>query len=464
MFRRKLLKIALIVVGVPLVCFGGYWAWYGADLLLAANDLPHQIARARALGLPFQGKDLRPNPPVKDEENAAVPIRALIKRWRAWPPETKIWSEHDRAVTFGQAPPPLTVEEMKPLEPYFRTLRDISYKTRCDFAYDMDRGVWRLYPEVAGLGAFRRVMLVHVDALTRAGRDNEAIAELETIRRLGRLVKQDSTPLCVLSGVGHEISARQGYWRIAGLCSGRLATLRKVRRALDSVNSVPDYGAIVRGDVADAMAMVRIVPNAEEAYKVQNPEGWSAPEPAVFPKEPEPKTLVRKAYMARVLRQYCDCAEAWKRGPDPDRFVAAVKAIEKRYASYRGPSYALVPYFGEMGATGWATSRTYNLAQERLARAYVEVLIYRAERGRLPATLAQAGLNEVDPFDGAPLRYTKRLDGSFLIWSVGADGVDDGGTKPPTFMGMISPKKWKEESSRPPKGDIVMEYPPAQEP
>jgi hypothetical protein len=33
----------------------------------------------------------------------------------------------------------------------------------------------------------------------------------------------------------------------------------------------------------------------------------------------------------------------------------------------------------------------------------------------------------VDPFDGLPLRTRAEADGSLRIWSIGRDGVDDGG-------------------------------------
>ena len=37
----------------------------------------------------------------------------------------------------------------------------------------------------------------------------------------------------------------------------------------------------------------------------------------------------------------------------------------------------------------------------------------------------------IDPMDGKPLRYRRNADGTFLLYSVGADGKDDGGDARP---------------------------------
>ena len=70
---------------------------------------------------------------------------------------------------------------------------------------------------------------------------------------------------------------------------------------------------------------------------------------------------------------------------------------------------------------------------------------YRLAEGKLPNTLddlVPGFLEEtpIDPFDGKPLRY-KRLEKGHLIYSIGADGEDNGGeTEPPDHRG--PPKNW----------------------
>jgi hypothetical protein len=57
---------------------------------------------------------------------------------------------------------------------------------------------------------------------------------------------------------------------------------------------------------------------------------------------------------------------------------------------------------------------------------------YQLQHGAWPETLAAmvpALLPSVpiDPYDGKPLRYHPNADGTFLLYCVGEDGVDDGG-------------------------------------
>jgi hypothetical protein len=76
-----------------------------------------------------------------------------------------------------------------------------------------------------------------------------------------------------------------------------------------------------------------------------------------------------------------------------------------------------------------------HVAQLEVAKTLLAVERYRLARASLPETLDQLvpdylAAVPVDPFDGAPLRY-KRFDRSFLVYSVGEDGKDDGGKQEP---------------------------------
>jgi hypothetical protein len=82
--------------------------------------------------------------------------------------------------------------------------------------------------------------------------------------------------------------------------------------------------------------------------------------------------------------------------------------------------------------------------QRSLMVAAIALRRYQLRHGSYPAKLG--GLvpefaSEVprDPIDGRPLRYRLKSDGSFLLYSVGVDGVDDGGDPAPAAD---APKQW----------------------
>ena len=67
-----------------------------------------------------------------------------------------------------------------------------------------------------------------------------------------------------------------------------------------------------------------------------------------------------------------------------------------------------------------------------LAIAAVALKRYRLQNGSYPDSLATLvprflAAVPIDPVDGRPLRYQRRQAGSFLLYSIGEDGVDDGG-------------------------------------
>jgi hypothetical protein len=61
---------------------------------------------------------------------------------------------------------------------------------------------------------------------------------------------------------------------------------------------------------------------------------------------------------------------------------------------------------------------------------------HQLRHGNLPAALTELAPDflasvPLDPVDGQPLRYQLKSDGSFLLYSIGEDGVDDGGDPTP---------------------------------
>ena len=54
----------------------------------------------------------------------------------------------------------------------------------------------------------------------------------------------------------------------------------------------------------------------------------------------------------------------------------------------------------------------------------------------------------VDPMDGNPLRYRKNDDGTYLLYSVGEDGVDDGGDPSFSALGKAANNYWQNDRAR----------------
>jgi hypothetical protein len=80
-----------------------------------------------------------------------------------------------------------------------------------------------------------------------------------------------------------------------------------------------------------------------------------------------------------------------------------------------------------------ASSRYFDLQMNHvLLRVGIALERHRLAHGAHPETLAALVpkfLTEVplDPCDGQPLRYRLQSDGSPVVWSIGIDGIDEGG-------------------------------------
>lgn len=80
-----------------------------------------------------------------------------------------------------------------------------------------------------------------------------------------------------------------------------------------------------------------------------------------------------------------------------------------------------------------AVGRVFRAEADRtLFTVEIAVRRYLASHGRLPETLESLVPEflkalPVDPMDGKPIRYRREENGDFVLWSVGEDGVDDGG-------------------------------------
>jgi hypothetical protein len=71
------------------------------------------------------------------------------------------------------------------------------------------------------------------------------------------------------------------------------------------------------------------------------------------------------------------------------------------------------------------------IAEARVARVCLAIVSFRLENGRMPenpAELVPAHIDSIllDPMDGKPLRY-KKAEKGVLVYSIGADSVDNGG-------------------------------------
>jgi len=117
--------------------------------------------------------------------------------------------------------------------------------------------------------------------------------------------------------------------------------------------------------------------------------------------------------------------------PTPRR-VEAVKGVETEYNA-RLKHSVLWPKYPWTGMV--VRLEIEGMARQRAATVALAIERFRLKMGRCPETLAELAPEYLptlpeDPFDGALLR-SRWLDGGYVVYSVGEDGVDDDGKERP---------------------------------
>jgi hypothetical protein len=115
-----------------------------------------------------------------------------------------------------------------------------------------------------------------------------------------------------------------------------------------------------------------------------------------------------------------------------------------------------IPEFSEVFDTrGLSGSIRRTLRMEAARRVTVNAIAlkrFSLKHGQWPATLGELAPEflssvPIDPFDGKPLRYRPNGDGTYLLYCVGDDGVDDGGDPTSTASGS-SNSYWQNDKAR----------------
>ncbi|MBI3852430.1 MAG: hypothetical protein HY298_19410 [Verrucomicrobia bacterium] len=104
-------------------------------------------------------------------------------------------------------------------------------------------------------------------------------------------------------------------------------------------------------------------------------------------------------------------------------------------------------FAGGARATAKSLQRVLTVeAEQRLAVTAIALKRYQMRRGTYPPDLIALvpefiSTVPLDPVDGQPLRYRLNADGTFLLYSIGEDGNDDGGD--PRLPGDSKSRAWQ---------------------
>jgi hypothetical protein len=456
--------IALSVAGVLLLGLCGAGGW----MLLRIVDFPSVAGRAeeaeaaaRQAGLPWTAEDLRPPEPVPDAQNAATDLAALHEAFvRAQKDPAVRTRDRDRA----SRDPEVLARHVRDYAEVLAAAERMAAKP----ALDMNRR-WEIapvleFPEYESLRAAARALQARANLRILRGDLQGALADTVRIRRLARLAAQEPEIMSLLTGIAMHAIAGGPEEGLAAAWAAQPVRLASLDAAIRQNGPPSDILPALRGEFHRSLAGLRNAHLFEgmEAAALEGEEP-KAPDPALLRREGWPPGLSRRAIMVRVVEAW---TRAWpelvRRAGDPMQQEEVLQTMAQQLGEGMGLSgMAAAIYMPMPEAYGAPVAKAQ--ARDGALRGLIAALRARAATGGWPASLAEAGFEDADPF-GRPY-VLKASGGTALVYSLGLDGQDDGG------MTLLEARRARPEeaarygASHPQEPhDIPARFPPAPRP
>jgi hypothetical protein len=404
-----------------------------------AHDVDAKLQAIRAAGLPTSGAELNAYyPAVPDNENAALVMTQAFVLMRNFPDERSNEVANFKISPRGQS---LTTEQKQLLSDYVKMNAAALAKAgeaiklpRSRYPLDLTAGVETEFPHLAPL-----------NNLVKAA-EFKALLELES-EQLTNADDSINNILKIVSTLDEEPEIVS--WLVRNTSIGRATTMLERRLNADvltdqELNEFSAGLAGVGGTNPLKRAVIALRANRIPYFRMtwsqlrQINEANGDSTDGMPDSDRQPFLFWVSGWRDRDLRFFLNIMDAniaITSLPPPQNIIAYrnfdFEKIAKTIKRYHFHLSAM--FLPELSSSVRVENKGF--AQIRSATAALAVEHFRLVHGQLPENLNELVPQFLpavpsDPFDGAPLRY-HRLAKGYVIYSVGADGHDDGGREKP---------------------------------
>jgi hypothetical protein len=433
-----------LALGIVLLAAAAFAGWLAYRHVGRARDLRDAIAAAEAADPLLRLEAIEAaRAAVPDSENSSLVIRRVLARLpQGRRPPYDLDDVHRREAVYQALSPDVRltdtqyavmIDALEGVEagigPALALARHPRGRHAITYAPD---AVSTLLRHVDDIGVvhwqiLQPLLLVSIHEGDAAG----ALRACHATLNLGRSMGDEPIMVSQLNRTRYSREAVRGLERLLGQGEVSEADLARMQAELAAEAAFDPWALALRGERAEAFQALEAVrqglikPSLLAAYTVGG-RGGPPPTPAErfrewlndhFPPDVRPA----QAWVLRHATRLQDTA----RLPWPER-RAAVEALAGEEAD--APELARLLMFNNL--------RAVTVLQNAVARCRCGVVMLALERHRLrhgdwPKSLTDLVPEllptvPLDPFDGRPLRYRRLADG-VVVYSVGADGTDDGG-------------------------------------
>ena len=393
--------------------------------------------------------------PMKDKEgNMYTGLPALSKAMRDDPPSNEIptlgsWSKGELpdmpkitsaisanyAALFKDAKPPgLALAQFEAIYPFLGELRTASAARplfRLELDYDAQPAYRRFMHPLVDLLRISKLLAVHAVLALHEKQGDLALADLKLNQELFNGARRDPALVSGYVDLGMRASGNVAIYDGLSEHLWSDAQLAGIEASLKPLDFLTDYQFVMRGELISTLSLIDDIrepaprPDHDKAtddgdtLRMLFASGWFDDNKrkiatSVFRGLTEVDPKARRVYPEIAVNYQLRAEESAN-----DWMATAPWNI---FSLPMGP-YATLPL--QKFAEGQVS-----VDETRIACALER---YRLAHGVYPATLAElapAYLDEVphDVMSGEPYRYRLNADGTFLLYSVGWNGKDDGGT------------------------------------
>lgn len=363
-------------------------------------------------------------PQVEDDRNAAVLYQKAFTRMK----DDKSFLAEDSPLE--QDNPDLTGPAVAQLLAHqattLRLLRQAASMPACRFEHDyVHPSITMLLPELNQCRAAALLLALDARHASVSGQQRKAVEDVNAVFRLSRAAGSDPIIISALVEIGLDQIG-----------------IKVLQDVLPHVGQPDELSALHIGDESSISRLARRSLEGEEAFGLSIFSDLAAgrftllqlASPARSPDAntvglPPLPLLMRVFVMPSDVRAYQSYMQSFQaRVTEPYALAAGQASEDVRVAKHHGLLTAtIVP-----GLTRFLLQVTLDKASHAAAWAGIAVDRYRLDHGTFPTSLdalVPQYLDEVplDPFDNRPLRF-RIHGGEALIYSIGPDGKDDGGT------------------------------------
>jgi hypothetical protein len=309
--------------------------------------------------------------------------------------------------------------------------------------YDTDPPTLILLPHLSSLKNCSQVLQLRALAELQNGQTEKALDDIKLILRLTESVRTEPFLISHLVRIAMVQMAMQPIWE--GLVERKWsdAQLAELDRELAGLNFLADYEFSMRGERSLSIATVEHFRRHRDFDRVLGEDradmsesdgdhGGSTLARLAFHSIPGSVFYRNELAIARMDQQYLlpiVNAEQHIASPEATRRAdSAIEAMREHWSPNNVMAAMMLPALT-------ATVKKYGYVQSSvdLARVACALERYRLAHGKFPESLdalSPAFLQKVphDLINGQPLHYLRTGDDKFLLYSVGWNETDDGGT------------------------------------